>query len=223
VTRAPKGKDDSGQSDAELDAERANHNAESFARTEETHAADQTLRGGGPNPSRLSRDFPEAASREDQEKNAAEAALASARNMTGNADGVSSVLPVVGGTTNMAMTDTERAANLDDAAVDSRGRLVGTYLDDIQAEEMRRRREHIEGKAALDGDDAELRAAAAARVRNLARTDPVSGADVGKGHDEQALVNTKKITGADQDDANDPKRRASATAGRDRSAGTDNI
>lgn len=209
-------------SDAQLQAAQADRNAASARRTEETHAADQTVRGGGPNPLVGSRDFPKAASREEQEENASAAALEAAKNMTGTDDGIATVLPAVGGTTNMALTPTEVQAQLDDGAVDSRGRLVGTYLDDLQAAEAQRRREQVENAASLNGDDVDMRRAAAERVRNLASSDVVSGADLGKHPSEQALVNRRKLTGADTEDANDGNRRAAAVAGRDRSAGTDN-
>jgi hypothetical protein len=210
------------QTDVHLAAAAADRNSASFVRTEETFAADRTVRGGGPNPGVGSRQFPQAPSREDQEENARLAALEAAKRMTGTEDGVSSVLPAVGGTTNMALTPTELQAQLDDGAVDARGRLVGVYLDDLQAEQAQRQRVRVENGAALDGPDAELRRAAAERVRRLAASEPISAADLGRAPGEQALVNTDRLTGRDQSGANDESRRASALAGRDQSAGTDN-
>lgn len=210
------------RSDAQVQAAANARNEASLARTEETHAADVTVRGGGPNPLVGSRDFPEAPSREEQEANAAEAAKAATINMTGTKDGVASVLPAVGGTTNLSLTPTELQAQLDDGAVDARGRLAGTYLDDLQAEEAQRRRERVEGYAKLDGDDAAMRKAAAERVRSLASSEPISAADFGKAPGEQALVNRSKLTGADTSKANDSETRAAATAGRERSSGTNN-
>jgi hypothetical protein len=191
--------------------ESPNHNATSFGRTEETFSAEKMVRGGvTPIPS-----YPEALPREEQEDNHREMALQAAKNVTGTSDGVSSVLPAVGGTTNMGLTTTEVLSRLDDGAVDAKGRLVGVYLDDLQAEQAQRHRERIEGA----GQSQESKAAAA-RVRELASSPVTPAADIDKPRDEQGLVDPAKHTSPDGVDPNDPERRqrervdAGSTAGR---------
>jgi hypothetical protein len=163
-------------------------NRETARRGEELAAADATVRGASNHPDPGERSYPKAASREEQEANAAEAAKASAINVTGTADGVMSVLPAVGGTTNMGLTATELQAQLDDGAVDSRGRYVGVYLDDLQAAEAALRRAKVEGMADEVTDEMK---AAAERVRQLASTVPAPASDAGKTADETAMSKPK--------------------------------
>lgn len=186
----------------------ANQNAATAGRGEELFAAEQTVRGGvTPAPA-----YPVALPREEQEANAQEAAHQVAKNMTGTKDGISSVLPAVGGTTNMAMTSAERLAQLDDTAVDAQGRLVGDYLDDRERRVADERRNYIEGRAGELGDDARQRRAAAERVRSLASSPATSAADVGKAPGDQALVNPDKHTSHDSSDVNSEERRAAERA-----------
>jgi len=213
VTDSPK------KDDAAVAAADADRNAVTARRGEDLAAADATVRGGGPNPHASDVDYPVALSREEQEANAAEARLAASRNMTGTEDGVSSVLPSAGGVTNMALTPAEVQAGLDDGAVDTRGRLIGTYLDDEQARVAHERRRMVENAGSLDGEDAEMRKAAAERVRSLAASPATAASDMGKAPDEQARVHTGRLTGK-QDDANKGTRRASEAAANERSSGT---
>ncbi len=205
---------------AERAAADADRNAISAQRTDELHQADQTVRGGGPNPHAGTTEFPKALSREDQERNAEAARKATAVNMTGSPEGVATVLPAVGGVTNMALTPAELQAQLDDGAVDERGRLVGTYLDVEQARIQHERRLAVENAGSLDGEDASLRRAAAERVRNLAASPATPASDMGKPASEQALVNTDKLTGPDTSKANTREHRASEAARNESSAGT---
>jgi hypothetical protein len=165
-------------------------NRETSRHGDELQAADQTVRGGGnhPLPGTDERVYPKAASREEQEANAAAAAKANAINVTGTADGVMSVLPSVGGTTNPGLTASELQAGLDDGAVDARGRFVGVYLDDLQAAEAAVRRAQVEGMA--DEVTNEMKAAAE-RVRALAAPASVPASDVDKAADERAMVKPK--------------------------------
>jgi hypothetical protein len=101
----PKGRDTRTAGQASLEAP-PNQNAATFGRGEELAAASAMVRGGvTPSPA-----FPTALPREQQEENLAESAAVVTRNMTGTDDGVSSVLPVVGGVSNLAMTEAERLA-----------------------------------------------------------------------------------------------------------------
>lgn len=196
----PAGRDlgTAGDASATAGAEHPNQNATTFARGEETFAAEQMVRGGvTPIPT-----YPEAVDRETREANHQEMALVAARNATGTKDGISSVLPAVGGTTNLGLTTAEVLAQLDDGAVDGKGRLVGVYLDDLQAAEAARRREMVERA----GTSPESRAAAA-RVRELAAGPGTSAADIDKPRDEQGLVDPAKHTSPDGVDPNDPDRR----------------
>jgi hypothetical protein len=187
-----------GQASTTAGGESPNQNASSFGRTEELFAAEATARGGvTPLPS-----YPQALPRQEQEDNHRAMAEQHARNVTGTSDGVSSVLPAVGGTTNLGLTTAEVLAQLDDGAVDGRGRLVGTYLDDLQAEEAQRRRERIEGM----GESRESKAAAG-RIRELASSPGVPAADIDKAPDEQGLADPDKHTSADGVDPNDRERR----------------
>lgn len=174
-----------------------NQNAASMVRTEELHAADLIVRGGT-TPQVA---YPQVLPREQQEENAAEMARHAAANASGAEDGIATVYPQVAGPTNLALTQAEVLAQIDDGALDARGRLAGTYLDDLQAEEEQRRRERIEGFASSP----ESRAAAA-RVRELATSPAVAAADLGRRPDQRALVDPRRHTG--QGDPNDPIRRA---------------
>lgn len=196
VDTSPTGRDLGTAGTASLEAP-PNQNAVTVGRGEELFAAEAAMRGGvTPAPT-----YPKALPREEQEANHQAAAAAQAVNITGTSDGVASILPQIGGTTNMAMTTAEVMANLDDGAVDGRGRLNGVYLDDIQARQAQERRELIEQRGTEPGA-----VAAAERIRSLASSPVTPGADRGKPADEQALVNPDKYTG--QGDPNDPDRRA---------------
>ena len=187
-----------GQASVTAGSEHPNQNATSYARTEETFAAEQMARGGvTPRPT-----WPEAVSQDERVENHREMAEQHAKNVTGTSDGVASVLPAVGGTTNMGLTTAEVLSQLDDGAVDGKGRLAGTYLDDLQAEEAQRRRDRIENM----GVSSEARAAAA-RVRELAGSPVTPAADADKPLGEQGLVDPDKHTSRDGVDPNDPELR----------------
>lgn len=174
-------------------------NAASFGRGEELFAAEAQARGGSP----ATPVYPTAAPLEERVANAEEAARLTAINASGSPDGISTVYPQVGGTTNMALTTAEVLANLDDGAVDERGRLAGTYYDDIEAERADERRRRIEERSSSPEAHA-----AAARIRELASSSATPAADRGRRASEQGLVDPRRLTGADQGDANDPRRRA---------------
>lgn len=194
------------QEQARLESERAeastgehpNQNATTAGRSAELTAVEDMVRGGTTPPVA----YPQALPREEREENHRAMAEVAARNVTGTSDGVSSVLPAVGGVTNLGLTPAEVYAQLDDGAVDGRGRLVGTYLDDMQAEEAQRRRDRIEQM----GTSPESKAAAA-KIRELASSPGTPAADRDKPADEQGLIDPDKHTSSDDVDPNDRERR----------------
>lgn len=211
ATTTGEGHDQDSAGEASLRAP-ANQNATTFGRGEELAALERIVRGGvTPLP-----EYPSALPRENQEENAAAAAEEAAKNLTGTDDGIASVYPQVGGPTNLARTQAEVFAQLDDGAVDARGRLVGVYLDDIQAAQQEQRRALIEQAGRSPAS-----AAAAARLRELASSPSTPASDIGKPLDEQGLVSPSRHTSHDGVDPNDSERRQrEQVAAHDQAPGT---
>lgn len=196
----PAGRDlrTAGEASTTAGSEHPDQNRTTFARGEEMFAAEQMVRGGV-TPVVT---YPKALPREDQVTNAEAIGAVASANATGTKDGISSVYPQVGGATNLAMTTSEVLARLDDGAVDGKGRLVGVYLDDLQEEAAQRHRDRIEQRTVTPEA-----VAAADRVRALAGSSVISGADLGKPADQRALIDPQKHTSRDGDDPNDPAAR----------------